>query len=164
MTILTRNAGNRGRGTWPGGEPESVRAAADATTSAAGSPDADADDALLASDRDWTDSVTSTDADDALDRTINPLSIGGLTGLCSDLLRDADDLRLPRPTAVMVSEQGQRIGLQFESAVTSEDWLWQWADNFETNVEVSRATRKGRRLVSVTFTYYGAAVEAYAHI
>jgi len=146
MTILTRWPGNRGRGTWPDGEPESVRAAADAAAPKGRKiPDID-----------------RGDSDPGLDRTINPLSIGGLTLLAGDLLRDATDL--PRPGHVTVSQTGQRIALQFGSELGSHNSLIPWAIMFGSEVEFSRATRKGRRLVSVAFTYYGAAVEAYAYI
>lgn len=142
--ILTRKATAKGHGTWPDGEPESIRTAADSAVPKNG----------LSPDPDWSDP--------GVDRTINPLSIGGLTALASDLFREATDL--PRPGQVTVSETGQRISLQFGSELSSHNALVEWGIVFGSDVEFSRATRKGRRLVSVTFTYYGAAVEAYAYI
>jgi hypothetical protein len=144
MTFLAKITG-RGSGTWPDGEPESIRAAADAMTFAVPEPD-------------------DASSNDALNRRVNPLSIGGLTGLCSDLLREVDDRDLPRPATAMVSEQGQRISLQFGSELASHDALVQWGIVFGSDVEFSRASRKGRRLVSTTFSYYGASVEVYAYI
>jgi len=142
--ILTRKATAKGHGTWPDGEPESIRTAAD---SAASKND-------RSPDPDWSDP--------GVDRTINPLSIGGLTLLAADVLREATDL--PRPGHVWVSDIGQRIAFQFGSQLASHDALIQWAIVFGSKVEFSQAIRKGRRLVSVSFTYYGAAVEAYAYI
>jgi hypothetical protein len=143
MTILTKKAPGRDGGTWPDGEPESVREAADARTTSESR-------AVSASDL----------RSEALKYSHRPAC--GLIALAQDLLQQASEL--VQPSDVHVSERDQRIGFQFESGLPSHGALWQWADLFGYTVEMSRASRKGRRLVSMSFTYYGVAVEAYAYI
>jgi hypothetical protein len=145
MATLTRKATDRDRGIWPGGEPASVRAAADAMAEKVGKT-----------------IPSPADEADTPDRIVSPSPVDGLMSLAVDLLREATDL--PRPADVHISATGQRISCLFDSGLASYGALWQWADLFGSTVEMSRSSRKGRRLVSVSFTYNGAAVEAYAYI
>lgn len=132
-----RAATARGNGIWPDGEPGSVREAAD--------------------ERDWPD---------ALDRTVNPLSIGGLVTLAADVLRDATDL--PRPVYVTVHEATQRVSMLIEADASAFGTLGLWAAFFAATVQIDpiHADETGTERVHchADFDYYGVHVDVFALI
>lgn len=145
MTTEPIMACSRASGTWPDGEPTSVRSAGDVMPpQTTGQPDAP---------------IAEADGPSGVSRR---MPVTKLTSIAEDLLYQASELHQPSLVLVLASEQ--RIGFQLDCGVASYAALWQWADLFGYTVEISRSTRKGRRLASVIFTYYGVGIEVYAYI
>ena len=137
-TVKNRFSTRRGNGTWPNGEPESIRAAADAMPSA-------------------DDNSDVCDEADALNRDLYPLSIGGLVSNAADLLLDATDL--PRPDYVTV-HRTQRISMQFAPSESAMADLGIWAAFFSATLTI-RPIKDDYDCV-VDFDYYGVHVQVYA--
>jgi hypothetical protein len=93
-------------------------------------------------------------------------SIGGLARDLCDLLWEADQRELPRPSSVSVYECTQHITLQFDPDPSSYAVIAQWAATFESTVTHHPIRRDdGPAMICRTdFTYYRAAVDAFAVI
>lgn len=124
-------------GTRPGGEPESVREPAD-----------------------------EHDRPDPLDRTANPLSIGGLVSLAADVLRDATDL--PRPGYVTVHEETQQVSMLIEADASAFGTLGLWAAFFGATIQITPVCTAEigaeHAHCHVDFDYYGVHVDVFALI